>query len=75
MVKFSILGAAPDSPSRLIRRHGEAEQMLRDSGIAFTMLRPHYFMQNLLWYIDDIRKTSTHGGTLAPALSIKALVS
>jgi uncharacterized protein YbjT (DUF2867 family) len=55
VVKFSILGAAPNSPSRLIRRHGEAEKMLEDSGIAFTMLRPHYFMQNLLWYIDDIK--------------------
>ena len=55
VVKFSILGAAPNSPSRLIRRHGEAEKMLEDSGIAFTMLRPHYFMQNLLWYIDEIK--------------------
>lgn len=55
VVKFSILGAAPDSPSRVIRRHGEAEKILEDSGIAFTMLRPHYFMQNLLWYIYDIK--------------------
>jgi uncharacterized protein YbjT (DUF2867 family) len=55
VVKFSILGAAPNSPSRLIRRHGEAEKILEDSGIAFTILRPHYFMQNLLWYIDDIK--------------------
>jgi uncharacterized protein YbjT (DUF2867 family) len=55
VVKFSILGASPDSPSRLIRRHGEAEKVLEDSGIAFTMLRPHYFMQNLLWYIDDVK--------------------
>ena len=55
VVKFSILGADPDSPSRLIRRHGEAENILEDSGIAFTMLRPHYFMQNLLWYVNDIK--------------------
>jgi uncharacterized protein YbjT (DUF2867 family) len=55
VVRFSILGAELDSPSRLIRRHGQAEQLLRDSGIAFTMLRPSYFMQNLLWYINDIR--------------------
>lgn len=55
VVKFSILGAAPDSPSRLIRRHGQAEKVLEDSGIAFTMLRPHYFMQNLLWYVNDIK--------------------
>jgi uncharacterized protein YbjT (DUF2867 family) len=55
VVKFSILGADPNSPSRLIRRHGEAEKVLEDSGVAFTMLRPHYFMQNLLWYTDDIK--------------------
>src|SRR5215470_1197482 len=57
VVKFSILGAAPNSPSRLIRRHGEAEKMLEDSGIVFTMLRPHYFMQNLLWYILTLIKS------------------
>jgi uncharacterized protein YbjT (DUF2867 family) len=55
VVKFSILGAAPDSPSRLMRRHGEVERMLEDSGMAFTLLRPNYFMQNLLWYIEDIK--------------------
>ncbi len=55
VAKFSILDAAPNSPSRLIRRHGEAETMLEDSGIAFTISRSHYFMQNLLWYIDDIK--------------------
>jgi uncharacterized protein YbjT (DUF2867 family) len=63
VVKFSILGAA-NSPSRLIRRHGEAEKMLEDSGIAFTMLRPHYFMQNLLWYIDDIKSQGVFSASL-----------
>ena len=55
VVKFSILGAAPDSPSRLIRRHGEVDKVLGGSGIAFTMLRSHYFMQKLLWYVNDIK--------------------
>ena len=64
VVKFSILGAAPNSPSRLIRRHGEAEKMLEDSGIAFTMLRPHYFMQNLLWYINDIKSQNVFHASL-----------
>jgi len=64
VVKFSILGAAPNSPSRLIRRHGEAEKMLEDSGIAFTMLRPHYFMQNLLWYINDIKSQGVFHASL-----------
>jgi len=55
VVRFSILGAEPDSPSRLIRRHGRAEELLKDSGMAFTILRPSYFMQNLLWYLKDIK--------------------
>jgi uncharacterized protein YbjT (DUF2867 family) len=64
VVRFSILGAEPDSPSRLIRRHGQAEQLLRDSGMAFTMLRPSYFMQNLLWYTKDIRSRGVFYSTL-----------
>jgi uncharacterized protein YbjT (DUF2867 family) len=64
VVKFSILGAAADSPSRLIRRHGEAEKVLQDSGIAFTMLRPHYFMQNLLWFADDIKSRGVFHASL-----------
>jgi uncharacterized protein YbjT (DUF2867 family) len=66
IVKFSILGAAPDSPSRLIRRHGEAEKILEDSAIAFTMLRPNYFMQNLLWYVDDIKSQGVFYSSLPP---------
>jgi len=66
IVKFSILGAAPDSPSRLIRRHGEAEKILEDSAIAFTMLRPNYFMQNLLWYVDNIKSQGVFYSALPP---------
>lgn len=55
VVRFSILGAELDSPCSFMRRHGQAEQLLRDSGMAFTMLRPSYFMQNLLWFTKDIR--------------------
>ena len=55
IVRLSIVGADSNSPSRLLRRHGQAEQQLADSGIPFTLLRPNYFMQNLLWYAEDIR--------------------
>jgi uncharacterized protein YbjT (DUF2867 family) len=66
IVKFSILGAAPDSPSRLIRKHGEAEKILEDSAVAFTMLRPNYFMQNLLWYVDHIKSQGVFYSALPP---------
>jgi uncharacterized protein YbjT (DUF2867 family) len=62
LVKFSILGADPDSPSTLLRRHGEIEQTLRHSGVPFTILRPSYFMQNLFWYAKDIRSKGVFYG-------------
>ena len=49
LVKFSALGAdIPDSPVSFLRWHAEAEQILRDSGIPFTIIRPTTFMQNML---------------------------
>jgi len=56
IVRLSILGAETDSPSRLLQRHGEADQQLKKSGIPFTILKPSYFMQNLFWYADAIKK-------------------
>jgi uncharacterized protein YbjT (DUF2867 family) len=48
IVKFSAIGAAPDSPMRLGRWHGDAEQLLANSGISYCSLRPNGFMQNFL---------------------------
>jgi uncharacterized protein YbjT (DUF2867 family) len=58
VVKLSIVGAALNSPARILRWHAEAEELLRGSGLAFTLLRPSYFMQNLLWSAPDI---TAHG--------------
>jgi uncharacterized protein YbjT (DUF2867 family) len=48
IVKFSAMGADPDSPMRIGRWHGETEKLLEASGIPFTHLRPNSFMQNML---------------------------
>ena len=49
IVKFSALGAdLPDTTVSFLRWHAEAEQILRDSGIPFTIVRPSTFMQNML---------------------------
>jgi uncharacterized protein YbjT (DUF2867 family) len=48
IVKFSAIGADPNSPMRLGRWHGDAEQLLAESGIAYCTLRPNGFMQNFL---------------------------
>ena len=62
IVRHSIVGADANSPCRILRRHGEADKQLEDSGLSFTLLRPNYFMQNLCWYAHDI---NTRGVFLA----------
>lgn len=48
LVKVSALGASANSPAKLGRDHWEIEEAIRGSGFAWTILRPHSFMQNLL---------------------------
>ncbi len=55
VVLLSGRGATLDSPSMLIRMHAQSEKALRNSGLAYTILRPDYFMQNLLGYASSIR--------------------
>jgi uncharacterized protein YbjT (DUF2867 family) len=50
VVKLSVIGASGESPLRFARNHAVVEQALRDSGLAWTFLRPNSFMQNnLAW--------------------------
>jgi uncharacterized protein YbjT (DUF2867 family) len=53
-VKLSAFGASPHSNSVIGRMHYQIEKELQESGLAWTMLRPHHFMQNLLSQADDI---------------------
>jgi uncharacterized protein YbjT (DUF2867 family) len=48
VVKLSAIGASMSAPGGFAKWHGEAEDRLRESGLAWTMLRPNFFMQNLL---------------------------
>ena len=40
LVRSSILGADPASPARFMRDHGQADELLRASGVSFTILWP-----------------------------------
>ncbi|MEJ2187211.1 MAG: SDR family oxidoreductase [Gemmatimonadota bacterium] len=48
VVKLSALGASDHSKSLIGLWHHNVEQALRESGMAWTILRPHVFAQNLL---------------------------
>jgi len=59
IVKLSALAARPDSPVALMRWHHAIEERLRDSALAWTFLRPHLFMQNLLRFAGDVAERGT----------------
>src|SRR5262249_31551365 len=54
VVKLSAFGASPHSNSLIGRSHYQIEKELQEAGMAWTMLRPHHFMQNLLGQADNI---------------------
>ncbi|HLU60186.1 MAG TPA: SDR family oxidoreductase [Pseudonocardia sp.] len=53
VVRMSAIGADHNVPTRNGRLHA-SDRELQASGLAWTILRPHAFMQNLLWQADRI---------------------
>jgi uncharacterized protein YbjT (DUF2867 family) len=54
IVKLSQWAASPDSPVRFLRYHAAVERKMRESGLAYTFLRPNLFMQGLLAFRETI---------------------
>ncbi len=48
VVRLSAFGAAHDAPTINSRLHALSDSELIASGITYTILKPHFFMQNLL---------------------------
>jgi len=56
IVKVSALGASLDSKIGIARFHAQTEKHIRESGVPFTFLHPHSFMQNLIFDSGTIRE-------------------
>ena len=54
IVKLSQWAADLESPVRSLRYHAAVEQKIRESGMAYTFLRPSLFMQGLLAFRETI---------------------
>ncbi|WP_216214548.1 SDR family oxidoreductase [Amycolatopsis aidingensis] len=54
VVRLSAVRAAADAPTRSGRLHALSDHELQRSGLSWTILRPHWFMQNLLNEAGDI---------------------
>lgn len=48
VVRLSAVGAAHDAPTINSRLHALSDAELERSGLAYTILKPHFFMQNLM---------------------------
>ncbi|WP_218192341.1 SDR family oxidoreductase [Brachybacterium vulturis] len=63
VVYTSFLGAGPEAGFTLARDHGATEQMLRDSGLAWTFLRDSFYADVLLDFAGEERVIRGPGGT------------
>ncbi|MEO3891052.1 SDR family oxidoreductase [Nonomuraea sp. B5E05] len=65
VVRLSAIGAAYDAPTRNGRLHALSDHELQASGLRWTILRPHAFMQNLLWQAGRIAHDATFSLNMA----------
>lgn len=54
VVRLSAIGAAHDAPTRNGRLHALSDAEVIASGMQWTILRPHFFMQNMLGSVQSI---------------------
>lgn len=54
ILRSSGAGADPASPVAIARVQGQVDQLVIDSGIAWTLTRPNCFMQNYLTFYGDM---------------------
>lgn len=63
IVRSSARGASKEAPIIMGRLHGEVEDILKNSGIAYTMLQPASFFQNLLGSATTIKNQNDFYGS------------
>ncbi len=67
MVKLSVMGASEDCPVGLVRSHRATEKLMEQSGMAWTHLRPGFFMQNLFMFAPSIIEAGVFHAPLGEA--------
>jgi len=59
LVRVSGAGADPASEVAIARIQGECDQLVIESGIDYTLLRPKNFMQNFTTFLGDMVRSGT----------------
>ncbi len=63
VVKQSAMGAAPDAPAKTLQMHHAVEEKLKNSGMAYCIVQPNSFTQNLLAHAQSVKE---QGAIYAP---------
>ena len=72
VVKLSSIGADAPGDARIVRAHRTIEQHVEASGLAWTHLRPHWFMQNELGQAASIADGVLHAPDVGRITTIDA---
>lgn len=56
LVKLSGMGASEDAGSDIIRTHAITDQLVKNSGLDYTLVQPNSFYQNLYGSLDTLKK-------------------
>ena len=56
VVRLSAIGAGYDAPTINGRMHGLSDHEVAASGLAYTIIKPHFFLQNMLGNAPQIAK-------------------
>jgi uncharacterized protein YbjT (DUF2867 family) len=78
IVNLSAVGAGIDVPHRFGQWHGLTEKYLRESSMNFTILRPNFFMQNLLTMTAMIQQGTLYvpaGEGKAPFVDVRDIAA
>jgi uncharacterized protein YbjT (DUF2867 family) len=67
IVKLSQWAADVQSPVRFLRYHAVVENLIKESGMDYTFLRPNLFMQGLLGFRETIIKQNQFFGAIGDA--------
>ncbi|MGL6260326.1 SDR family oxidoreductase [Vibrio sp. WXL210] len=57
LVKLSGMGATTDAGSHIIRTHALTDEMVKASGVDYTLVQPNSFYQNLFGSLESIKAT------------------
>ena len=75
IIRISGAGADPQSEVAIAKLQGQCDQLIIDSGIAYTLLRPKNFMQNFTTFMRDMVRAgqvySSHGDGAIPFVDVR----